>query len=503
MNELLELFSKEIKTVDKSDLLVAIEKLNAHMKNKTYFKPYTFSVNSNATITEDYSSKNKRQSYFYNCTFDRCNFYEAGFAGSLFIKCKFINCELTLSKFHSCDFRECIITFSGTDKKEVYYANFSKSVFWDCKLINIFFNAANFGESVFENGEIVNNKWRSVLIENMIIKNSILKDMNFASQNFDFLTIQDIKTYNTIIPFPALPNIINGMSYLYSTNDNIRFTSCDSSNKRISKDEYIELIDDFETYYTYVKEYFPLANILISQERLQEAIYITYLGIIQSLKLRNFRMIFQFCKLVQINPKFTIQYRKRLYHQIQLEIEKENLSTEDYMFLNMYLGQIKDLLLNTTIMPCLLLDIKTNIDSTESDKLSLFIQKIETLIALHIQKNEEHFIELRHNSCENFIIQITSDPERLIIFLAAFLTCIGYSSQFITFLLKKARKLISKKKDLAENNSKVELQNDEISSTKQVFEDQDIKILNVNYNIFNASVIDPKIQSGYINIKNP
>ena len=88
------------------------------------------------------------------------------------------------------------------------------------------------------------------------------------------------------------------------------------------------------------------------------------------MKLRNFRVIYQFCKLIQINPKFTIQYRKRLYQQVQLEIEKEGLSTEDYMFLNMYLGKIKDSLLSTTAMPCLLLDIKTDIESKESDKIS-------------------------------------------------------------------------------------------------------------------------------------
>lgn len=385
------------------------------------------------------------------------------------------------------------------------FCAYSKSVFFDCKLINIFLNSANLGDSIFENGEIINNKWRSVLVENMMIKNSILKDMRFASQNFDFLTIENIKTYNTVIPFPALPNIINGISYLYNTNDDIRFTSCNEKNDRISKNEYIELINSFETYYTYVKEYFPLANILISQERLQEALYVTYLGIIQSLKLRNFRMIYQFCKLIQINSQFTIQHKKRLYQQIQIEIAKEEiakeeLSTEDYMFLNMYLGKIKDLLLSTTIMPCLLF-IKTNIDSTESEKISLFIQQIENLLSSHVKENEEHFIELRHNSLENFIIQITSDPERLIIFLAAFFTCIGYSVQFVSFLLKKAQNLIFKTKT-SKNDKEVKLYDEEIALVKQVLEEKDIKVVNVNYNIFNASVIDPKIQSGYINIKN-
>lgn len=501
MNELSDFFSGNLKAECKEELLDAIEKLNMHMRNKTYFKTYTFSVNSHATITEDFSSKNRRQSYFYDCIFEKCNFFEASFAGSVFVKCNFLDCKFDYSKFQSCDFRECKISYSGTERTEVCSVNFSKSAFFDCKLINIFFNSANFGDSIFENGEIINNKWRSVLVENMMIKNSLLRDMRFASQNFDFLTIEKIKTNNTVIPFPALPNIINGLSYLYKTNDDIRFTSCDGKNKRISKSEYIELIDSFETYYTCVKEYFPLANILISQDRLQEALYVTYLGIIQSLKLRNFRIIYQFCKLIQINPKFTIQYKKSLYQQIQLEIEKEDLSTEDYMFLNMYLGKIKDSLLSTTVKPCLLLDIKTNIDSTENDKISLFVQQIEHLLSSHIKENEEHFIELRHNSLENFIIQITSDPERLIIFLAAFFSCIGISVQFISFLLKKSKNLIKKINKKLKNNNEVKLNNEEIDIVKRILEDNNIKVVNVNYNIFNAPVIDPKIQSGYINIK--
>ncbi len=500
MNEPIEYFSNNLKSVEEDELLIAIDKLNAHMKNKNYFKPYTFSVHNGAVIKEDFSSKNKRQSYFFQCKLEECNFFEASFAGSVFVECEFINCKLDFSKFPSCDFRNCTITFSGIEKKEVNSANFSKSVFNGCRFNNIFFNSANFGESIFDKGKIINNKWRSVVVENMIIKNSILENMRFASQNFDFLTIENITTLNTVFPFPALPNIINGLTYLYNTHDNIRFTSYDGKFNRIGREEYISLIEYFKTYYTYTKEYFPLANILISQECLQDAIHVTCLGIIQSIKLKNFRIIYQFCKLVQINPKFSIQYKKRLYQQIQLEINKENLSTEDYEFLNIYLGKIKDALLSSTTQPHLILDLKSNIDSTENNKISILIQQIEMLITLCMEKNEEHFIEIRHNSLENFIIQISSDPERLIIFLAAFFTCIGYSCQFVSFFINKTKYLISNKKNLKSSKNDSEKQNIEIKSAKHILENNDIKIMNVNYNIFNASNIDPEIQSGYVNI---
>ena len=57
MNEPIEIFSSKLKSVEKVDLLNAIDNLNAHMKNKTYFKPSTFSINKNTNIKEDFSSK--------------------------------------------------------------------------------------------------------------------------------------------------------------------------------------------------------------------------------------------------------------------------------------------------------------------------------------------------------------------------------------------------------------------------------------------------------------
>lgn len=493
MNELIEKTQYDLKVVDADSYESAVLKLNEHMRNKNFFKPYTLSIHKNEMVSQDFSGKNNRQSYYFQCTLVECDFFEAGFAGSVFIGCVFEDCKFDYSNFQSCDFRNCTIKYSRKEQQEVKSVNFSKSVFSNCTLLNIFFNSANLGENIFDNCRFENNKFRSVVLENTIIKNSFLSDIRFASQNFDFFTIENITTSNVVIPFPAMPCIINGLQYLYKTEDDIRFTSCGEGIKRISKSEYVKLIDEFETYYIYTRNYFPLSNIMISQNRLQEAIYVTVLGIVEAIKLKNFRMIYQYCKLVQNNPQFNIQYRKKLYQEIQLAISQEDISIEEYEFLNMYIDKIKNLLLTQTTTPYLLLDVNSNIDSDEAEKTALFINQVEHLISIYFDREEEHFLEIRHNSLENFIIQIAADPERLVAFLAGFLTCIGYTCQFASFIIKKARERINK------SHSKEKESNEVIADTVQIFKANNISITNVNYNMFNVKELDVNLQSGYIN----
>lgn len=486
MEESITHHTLELKHIDENTYENSLKNLNIHMKNKEFFKSCNFDIYKEADITEDFSFKNKRQSYYFKCRFTKCGFKETGFSGSVFVECEFIDCDFSESIFQSCIFRGCQIYYNDIGK--IRFANFSKSVFSNCKIYNISFETVNFGESVLEGGSLKNICFRSVVLENATIKKVSLKNMQFASQNFDFLTINDISTDNVVIPFPASPNIINGLDYLYATSDNICFTSCGST---ISKEEYLKLINDFEIYYTFIENYFPLANIFIAQKRLKEAIEVTLKGICLSLKMKNYRMIYQYCKLVQSNPKFTIQHKKYLYDKIQEAISSEELYEDDYIILNMYIQEIKELLLNSTTKPYLLLDIKSNIDYSENQKIAIFIGEMENLIDLYFRGEEEHYIEIRHNSPENFIIQIVADPEKLIAFLASFFTCIDYTHKLAAFLTKKGKENKIRKKLIDKEES--------ILKIKQNLENCNISIVNVNYNIVNSNNINQMLQSsGYL-----
>lgn len=492
------------------ELSLAIENLNYHMRNKDHFKPYAYSIHNKEFLTEEnYATKNVRSSYYINCKLEKCNFFEAGFVGSVFINTQFIDCELSSAKLRSCDFRECEFIFSGDEKREIKSVDFSSSVFNNCKISNVFFNSANFEGVIFNNGIISDNKWRSVSLENAIINKTFLRNMRFVSQNFDFLTLKNISTSNVVFPFPAMPFVFNGLAYVYDTNDNIRFTSCGNGIKRIEKNEYMSLMPQFEIYYKNTDNFFPLANILIAEKRIEDALNNIGMGIMQSIKIKNFRMIYNYCKLLEANFLFTIQHRKKLYNFILNEINKENLSSIDYEILSLYISKIKDILIGTVNEPYVILDCKTNIDSLETDKIAYFISEIERLISLFIGKKEEHFIELRHNSFENFIVQIASDPERLIIFLAAFFQCCGFMKGSLVYLYEKAKMIIYKMKK--SNDSKNE---DEIktiinnyeyiqnNTVINVFIQKDINIEEMNDCVFNADNFDNKLQSAFASNSN-
>ena len=125
-----------MKQIDSLVFHDSIQRLNQHMRNKNFFKPYSFSVHNKENITENFASKNQRQSYYLQCILIKCNFFEAGFSGSVFINCKFIDCNFEHSTFQSCNFRNCEINY--TKKEQINSVNFSKSIFSNCTLNNIF-----------------------------------------------------------------------------------------------------------------------------------------------------------------------------------------------------------------------------------------------------------------------------------------------------------------------------------------------------------------------------
>lgn len=504
----LNIYNSKIRNKDdNSELNNAIEKLNFHMRNKNHFKPYVFSIHNKEILTDDYSTKNLRLSYYINCELTNCNFFEASFAGSIFVNTQFIDCNFDCGKFQSCTFRNCDFIFTCVDKREIKSVNFSKAYFYQCRFENIFLNSANLEEAIFSRSEIIENKWHSVSLENAVIKDSTLKNMRFSSQNFDFMTIINIKTYDVVFPFPAMPYVFNGLKYIYDTKDDIRFTSCGNGIHRISKSEYISLMEDFVIYYKGTDNFFPLSNILIAQDKLDIALHYIECGIIQSIRTRNFRMILNYCKLLKTNFVFTIQHRKKIYNLLLQELNKEELSSIDFEILSIYIDKIKSTLIEANNEPYITLDIKTNIDSRETKKIVLFLMEIENLITLFLGKNEEHHTELRHNSDMNFIFQIAADPERLIIFLAALFQCIHYSGDAIKLLYNKASSIIKKIKN-SEKAVYPEKENDtiiknfkdyiRIDQTNNVFINNNIVINEINYYIFNTQDLDSNIQSLYL-----
>ena len=70
--------------VDDGKIAKLAENLTEHMNNKLYFNPTPLKVNKGTVINGDYSTKNLRQSFFYDCKFKDADYKDASLAGSLF-----------------------------------------------------------------------------------------------------------------------------------------------------------------------------------------------------------------------------------------------------------------------------------------------------------------------------------------------------------------------------------------------------------------------------------
>jgi uncharacterized protein YjbI with pentapeptide repeats len=479
----------------------SLNRLNSNMSNKTYFRTNQFEIINGANISENYYGKNRRYSYFSKCHFFKCNFKEAGFASSVFSECKFTNCCFDFANFQSCDFRFCTFEFND-ESKEIVATRFMKSIFFNCKIHNVYFNSANFCESIFNGDEICNTTFHSCAFEDMLLKNTLLDNIKFSSQNFDFLKFINIKTKDTVFPFPAIPCITNGLFYLMNTKDNISFTS--ESSKRLTKEEYLNYIPDFILFYEKSKNYYFLANIYISLKDFHKSLDAIKMGIEQSLLIHNFRMIRHYSQLLN-NKFFSIQNRKEIYGMIVDGLNKIPLKECDIDNLNIYISDIKTLLLDKVDSPYLTLDIQTNINDNEYDKIILFYKYLENVIRCYIKGHENHSIEIRHNSEVHFFIELFSDPERLIIFLAAVSECCTFAYKLTNLLISKTKTIIKNYKNRKKTKQQVPFTQEQIHYIEQLIngknqvniENSTIQITEINHCIYNVENLNSGIQNSY------
>lgn len=112
--------------VDDGKIAKLAENLTEHMNNKLYFNPTPLKVNKGTVINGDYSTKNLRQSFFYDCKFKDADYKDASLAGSLFNNTHFDEGDYLNTNLQSCDFRNCNFENIITG---LNYTRFSKSIF--------------------------------------------------------------------------------------------------------------------------------------------------------------------------------------------------------------------------------------------------------------------------------------------------------------------------------------------------------------------------------------
>ena len=275
-------------------------------------------------------------------------------------------------------------------------------------------------DAIFDNCSFIDCVWAPVSVENAVFRSTYLCNVKFKSMNFEFSTFENISTKDIKLPFPTIPFIYNGLTYVSTTNDNIRVTS-DIKKAGLTAQEYLENLNDLERFYILTQNYFPLANIYISQKKYDQAYETILCGIHLSIALRSFRMISYFCKQLDYIPIIGIHQRQEIYSLILNDLSKISLQRFEKDSLNMYLPQVRELLLTMHSSQRIQVILKTNITSSSPEKLSIFITTLDAFLS----KKCKYSVELRHNSPYEVFLDIFTSPEKISLIIDGLALMVG------------------------------------------------------------------------------
>lgn len=499
------------------EVIAAQAKLRKYAKNKDFFRIDQYKINIGTQISKDYSHLNQRRSFYSECIFIKSNFTNTGFTGSIFSSCDFKDNILKRTIFDSCNFRQCNFLRTSNGNNVLEGTNFNNAVFVECTFEGIILDAGMASNALFENVSFkecifLGMLWEAATFENVCFDNCKMKGLNFEQCIFENIHMNNIR-----LLFPTIPFIINGIKYLMKTDDNIHISSADSPNGLMDKEEYLKLLPTLEKFYSGTKNYFPLANIYVAQEKYQKAYNAIIHGLRLAIQLRAFRSIRSFCLLLKTIPVLEPKHYNFAYECIQNEISHQFFLSTDYYILSRYLGEVRQLLASGRNGTVVGISIKTGIEADEYDKLGILISILNSIIDYSTTK-ANNYIEIRHFSPYEIFCQITANPECIFSIIG-----IIYSGLLgIDTLYKKYKenvhKTIEEKQTLAQIeliNAQVEQikidnqlkkqqlekqikeNNEKIKQAQQIIHENKIVINSISHNITDGSILncEPIFQS--------
>ena len=493
MHEKVEINIRErfLEPVSKTELYAAQCKLDSYSKNKNFFRLDQFRVENGIKIDAKWQHTNQRRSYFSDCTIANVNFTNTGFTGSIFYNCIFNYGMLQNTIFNSCNFTKCNF-FNDDGKLKTIGTNFNNAVFVECNFDGLILDSCMASDALFENVTFRNCTFLGMLWEfsefrNVTFDNCVLKGLNFEMCLYENMHMNNIR-----LLFPTIPYIINGIKYLKETADDVTISSAQSLNGKMTKEEYISLIPTLELFYRGTKNYFPLANILISENKFDEAYSAIISGIKVAISLRAFKSLKSYCKLLNTIKGLSPKHYENIYEVIQTEIEAQFFTNADFYVLGHYLGEVRSLLINGNGGVCAGLTIKTAINDNEYEKLGILISVLNSIIDSNATQ-ANNYLEIRHNSPYTIFCQVISSPDTVISIIAmVYAGLLGVDT-----LYKKYKE--NKNNHLKEEQTKVQIELIK-AQTKQIELDNRIKLNEFEAQQKKIDKAQEKLSNTYITI---
>lgn len=459
MDELTLFFSKgSIDEITDSDIEFknALDRICENVVNKDFYYRNAYARTHNSNITDNYENKNLRRSFYVDSNFNGNNLKGVGFTDSIFNNTGFNNCQLNNSNFKASYIFNCIFNRA----KNSDYVGFSKSFIYQTRFKDLNLYRCRFTDVSMHDSIIENCCFDNTSFDGTIFDHTVLDNVKFKNLNLEYTQFNNIKINNTALPFPTIPFIINGITYLKNTNDNVFIKS--TKKGTISKEEYLSIMPDFKIYYERTNNYFPLANIYISENDAINAFECISNGIKQAIFLNSYRQLKNYCILANACNLFDIHKKKSLLFLITNEINQrlsENFSF--YSSITQHYYEMHNILINSN-NSALIVTFSTNIKNNNYKSITLFYKTIDLIVST-VGVKSNYSINFTYNSLANIIATINSiDTAVMVALISAFTTLFVSGIKGIAHLPEVIEKFASIKYEI--QSKKLDMINKQLSN---------------------------------------
>lgn len=465
----------------------SIEKLLEHSKNKNKFRINPFLASTGGIDCSDYTNKSIKRSKFTQKNFYGTIFKNSTAAGANFTHCTFDDCKLINANFQECTFLECKIK-NNLLNNPIANSNFNRSLFSNSfQITNVHFQHSIFRQTTFINGILQNTTFYSSTLEDTLFFNVFMDSVRFNDLNIDYSVFANVHMNDVILPFSQICFTFGLLPYLMKTDDNVYITSVQNDNGYISKEEFLELLTYFETYYKGTNDFFPLANIYLSLEQYDKAKEAVLNGILLATTNCDFRQIKYLSKLIHMYSVFDFHQRKQIYDYINAHITFHDMNPNLFYNYNTYKNEISSFLLNNNRSGIATseIDIITNIYPDEANKLGILLATLEDIIDYGKSNSGEHQILCRHNSAEEIVITIQDMYQALQVIIpmvySVLLGAMILEEKWNKRLANKfERKHIAEQKEIEMQTARIKLEREKIALEKEKAEFEAWKLAGKN-----------------------
>lgn len=314
-----------------------------------------------------------KQSRFHHVVYNQCRFENVALTGSQFRSVGFHHTLLTGNSFACSDFYDTKI--DGKRCAPFEANNFSFSSFERCSFSNLKLVSSGMLSSLFHNCNFENVIFQSSTLEGTRFVNSQLTACDLGSVNVEFVCLSRTSLDGVCFPFYQFPYVIGAADYILASASTIALRA---GEKIIPISEYKGQLNNLFLYFLDKHEYFPMCNLCIAQNAIQDAKQYLLDGVSVALRQRDFRMVRYFCQLAlhhDILDEFT---RQRVLQSMDEFFQSENIPETQLNYYMTHIGNIRTLLHSGSSKSVSLhFNIKTNVHRNDSSG----VQYVNTLLS--------------------------------------------------------------------------------------------------------------------------